>query len=192
MPSLPDLERAGIATDLWRRLDALRGERGEEAIRAMAEAIASAPSFDALDLQNSTATLMSSVQDALASGQCRDRRVLHRRWIVGLILGLARRGYDLDEGAYIIAYNVVCIAVERGMILAVVARSLAWSFGNAQRRLGWQEDRGGRIQSALARGLSDAEVHLAGEVEPHVSRWMRDNLVRGWRAGEFWGRMAPR
>ncbi len=187
-----DSEQAGVATDLWRLLDARRGERGEDGIQAISDAIATAPSFGALDLQTATVTLMSAVQDALASGQCRDRRVLHRRWIVGLILGLERRAYDLEEGAYIIAYNILCIAVERGMILAVVARSLAWSFGNAQRRLGWQEDRKGRLQAALARGLADAEVHLEGEVEQHVSRWMRENLVRGWRAGEFWGRLTPR
>ncbi len=192
MSSLPDIEQVAVAIDLWRQFDAQRGEPGENTIQALAEAVAAASSFDATDLQNTTVTFMSSVQDALESGACRDRRVLHRRWIVGLILGLERRGYDLDEVAYIIAYIILCIAVERGMILAVVAHSVAWSFGNVHRRLGWDEDLKGRLQAALARGLTDAEVHLGSEVEQHVSRWMRENLVRGWRAGEFWGRLARR
>ena len=105
--------------------------------------------------------------------------------------GGARGWLPPEDVAYIMAYNGLKCAVDLAMILAVYAFSLAWGHAQASVRLGWPPELKPKLQAALERGLRDAETHLGDEVQPQERKWMRENLVTGWRAGVVLAKFLP-
>lgn len=167
----------------------VHGARGLDA--AVCQVVEDAQAIGYQDVQDIVVTLMTAVDEALTSNQCKDKRAIQRGWVVGLVAGTARRGMPPEDVAYIMAYNGLRCAVDLAMILAVYAFSLAWGHAQAAVRLGWPADLKPRLLEAMERGLHDAESHLGGEVQPQERRWMRENLVTGWRAGAVLARFLP-
>lgn len=165
------------------------GAKGLDA--AVCQAVEDAPALGFQDVEDSVVTLMMAVDEALTSNQCKDKRAIQRGWVVGLVAGTARRGLDPEDVAYIMAYNGLRCAVDLAMILAVYAFSLAWGHAQASVRLSWPAELKPRLLAAMERGLGDAETHLGDEVQPQERKWMRENLVTGWRAGAVLARFLP-
>jgi len=165
------------------------GARGLDA--AIYRALDEAPALNFQDVQDIVVALMTAVDEALASDRCKDKRAIQRGWVVGLAAAAVKRGLAAEEVAYIMAYNGLRCAVDLAMILAVFAFSLAWGWAQVSVRLGWPADTRTRLHSAFERGLRDAETHLGDEVEPQERKWMRENLVTGWRAGAVLARFLP-
>ncbi|MBM3266157.1 MAG: hypothetical protein FJZ01_00790 [Candidatus Sericytochromatia bacterium] len=184
-------EGAPLADELRRLVDHHRvhGAKGLDA--AICGAIESAPAFSFQDLHDAGRALMEAVDTALSSRECKDKRALQRGWFVGMVAGAARRGFAPEELAYVMAYNGLLVAVDVGMILGVYAFSLAWGMGQAHVRLGWDPAIKPKLHEAMLRGLADAERHLGDEVQPQERKWMRENLVTGWRAGAVLARFLP-
>jgi hypothetical protein len=182
---------ATLATDRRVLIDHHRrhGAKGLDA--AIFDAIARSPRFDHRDLELAASVLRVAVSEALASRECKDRRALERAWVVGWFAGAAARDFDPAELAYMAGYNGLHGAVGAGNILAVFAFSLSWSVAQVWHRQGWPPELKPKLLASLERGLHDAEVHLAGEVQSQESRWMRENLGTGWRAGAVLARLFP-
>lgn len=167
----------------------VHGARGLDA--AVCRAVEEAPAIGHQDIQDIVVTLMTAVDEALSSNQCKDKRAIQRGWVVGLVAGASRRGMAPEDVAYVMAYNGLKCAVDLAMILAVYAFSVAWGHAQASVRLGWPPDLKPRLLAAMERGLADAETHLGDEVQPQERRWMRENLVTGWRAGAVLAKILP-
>jgi hypothetical protein len=167
----------------------VNGAKGLDA--AICRAILEAPSFTFQDIQDVIPALMEAVDAALSSNECKDKRAIQRGWVVGLTAGAVQRGFDPEELAYVMAYNGLRCAVDVAMILAVYAFSLAWGLAQVSVRLGWPPELKPKLHEAMVRGLTDAETHLGDEVEPQERKWMRENLVTGWRAGIVLAKFLP-
>ncbi|MBM3275135.1 MAG: hypothetical protein FJZ00_08270 [Candidatus Sericytochromatia bacterium] len=167
----------------------VNGAKGLDA--AICHAILKSPSFTYQDIQDVIPALMEAVDAALSSQECKEKRAIQRGWVVGLTAGAAQRGFNPEEIAYVMAYNGLRCAVDAAMILAVYAFSLAWALAQVSVRLGWPRDLKPKLHEAMVRGLADAETHLGDEVEPQERKWMRENLVTGWRAGIVLAKFLP-
>lgn len=167
----------------------VHGARGLDV--AVCQAVLEARGLGLQDLQDIVVTLMTAIDEALSSDQCKDKRALQRGWVVGVVAGAFRRGLPAEDVAYVMAYNGLKCAVDLAMILAVYAFSVAWGHAQVSVRLGWPPDLKPCVLGALERGLADAEIHLGDEVQPQERRWMRENLVTGWRAGAALARFLP-
>ncbi len=180
-----------LADELRRLVDHHRVHGAKGLDVAICRAIEAAPAYSYQDLHEAGRTLMEAVDQALSSQECKDKRALQRGWLIGMVAGSVRRGFDPEDLAYVMAYNGLLVAVDAGMILGVYAFSLAWGMGQAWTRLGWAPELKAKLHDAMVRGLTDAEAHLGGEVQPQERKWMRENLVTGWRAGVVLAKFLP-